>query len=71
MKSAGIPPVAGYQWHLPSVQIWQVLWQNLEYAATVQYPRATTWAQGFVGGTEFPKVPVGPERPQNCNMSHV
>ena len=29
------------------------------------------WARGFVGGTEFPKVPVGPERPQSCNMSHV
>ena len=26
---------------------------------------------GFVGGTGFPKVPVGPERTQNCNMSHV
>ena len=24
----------------------------------------------FVGGTEFPKVPVGPKRPQNCNIRH-
>ena len=29
------------------------------------------WVRGFGGGTEFSKVPVGPERPQNCNMSHV
>ena len=26
---------------------------------------------GFVGGTEFPIVPVGPERPQYCNMRHM
>ena len=25
------------------------------------------WAEG----TGFPKVPVGPERPHNCNMRHV
>ena len=31
----------------------------------------TPWARRFVGGTGFPKVPVGPERPQNCNMGHV
>ena len=24
--------------------------------------RRRGWARGFVGGTEFPKVPVGPER---------
>ena len=24
---------------------------------------AASWARGFVGGTKFPKVPVGPERP--------
>ena len=29
------------------------------------------WARGFVGGTEFPKVPVGPERPQTCNMRNM
>ena len=25
----------------------------------------------FVGGTEFPKVPVDPERPQNCNCMTI
>ena len=34
--------------------------------------RRLSWVpRGFVGGTEFPKVPVGPEHPQTCNMSHV
>ena len=39
-----------------------------------QLPRLlqlTAWARRFVRGTQFPKVPVGPERPQSCNMSHV
>ena len=29
------------------------------------------WVRSFVGDPQFPKVPVGPERPQNYNMSHV